>query len=90
MHFVQPSVRPSVRNILCELYNLRTHLWITIYFGTNVVLIVTMCSDLDSDPYLKGQGHTKHLMVRVHMLVSVLQPTYALMDFHLTWYKCCP
>ena len=72
MHFVQPSVRPSFRNISCELYNLRTHLWITIYFGTNVVLIVTMCSDLDSDPYLNGQGHTKHLTVRVHMLVYVL------------------
>jgi len=40
--------------------------------GTNVVIIETMCSDLNSDPYLKGQGHTRHLKVRVHMLVSAL------------------
>ena len=31
-----------------------------------------MCSDIDSDKYLKGQGHTAHLKVRVHMLVSAL------------------
>jgi len=40
--------------------------------STNVVLIETMCSDLDLDPYLNGQGHTRHLKVRVHMLVSAL------------------
>ena len=27
----------------CLRYNLRMHWWITIYFGTNVVLIETMC-----------------------------------------------
>ena len=37
-----------------------------------------MCIDLDSDPYLKGQGHTRHLKVRVHMLV--LKLTYVCMD----------
>ena len=40
--------------------------------GRNVVLIETMCSDPDPSPYLKGQGHMRHLMVRVHMLVSAL------------------
>ena len=29
--------------------------------------IEAMCSDLDQDPYIKGQGHTPHLKVRVHM-----------------------
>jgi len=24
------------------------------------------------------------------MIVSALLLTYALMDYHLTWYKCCP
>jgi len=37
---------------------------------TNVVLIETMCSDLD--PNLKGQDHIRHLKVRVHMLMYVL------------------
>ena len=27
--------------------------------GTNIVLIETMCIDLDPNPYLKGQGHTR-------------------------------
>jgi len=31
-----------------------------------------MCSDLVQYAYLKGQGHTRHLKVRVHMLVSAL------------------
>ena len=31
-----------------------------------------MYSDLDPDPYLKGQGHTGQLNIRVHMFVSVL------------------
>ena len=31
-----------------------------------------MYNDLDSDLYLKGQGHTRHLKVRVDMLVSAL------------------
>ena len=31
-----------------------------------------MCSDLDLDPYIKGQGHTGHLNIRVHMLVPGL------------------
>ena len=44
--------------------------------GTNVVLIKTMCSDHDPGPYLKGQGHMRHLKVRVHMLVSALIITY--------------
>ena len=30
MHFVRPSVCPSFSNISCQLYNLRTHWWITI------------------------------------------------------------
>ena len=30
------------------------------YHLTNVVLIKAMCSDLDSDPYLKGQVHRSH------------------------------
>jgi len=47
-----------------------------------------MCIELDPDPYLKGQGHTTHLKVRVRMLVSTLKLTYALMDYHLTRYKC--
>jgi len=37
---------------------------------TNVLLIGMMCSDLDPGPYLKSQGHTGHLKVRVHILVS--------------------
>jgi len=56
----------------------------------NVVLIETMCSDCDPNPYIKGEGHKRHLKVRVHMLLSALLLTYALMDSHLTWYKCCP
>jgi len=31
-----------------------------------------MCIDLDPDLYLKVQGHTRHLKIRVHMLVSPL------------------
>jgi len=31
-----------------------------------------MYTELDPDPYLKGQGHTRHLNVRVHMLESGL------------------
>jgi len=27
---------------------------------SNLVLIETMCSDIDPDPYLKGQGHRTH------------------------------
>ena len=49
-----------------------------------------MCSDLDSDSYLKGQGHTRHLKVRIYMLVSALLLMYALMDYHLTWCKFWP
>jgi len=49
-----------------------------------------MCSDIDPGPYLKVKGHTRHLKVRVHMLQSVLCITYALMDYHIMWYKCCP
>jgi len=37
-----------------------------------------MRSDLDQGPYLKGQGHTRHLKIRVHMLVFALKLTYAL------------
>ena len=37
-----------------------------------IILIETMCSDLDPVPYLKGQGHTGQLKFRVHMLVSAL------------------
>jgi len=40
----------------------RKHVFINL-----LVLIETMCSDLDTGPYLKGQGHTRHLKVRVHM-----------------------
>jgi len=36
------------------------------------ILIDTMYSDLDPDPYLKSQGHIGHLKVRVHMFVSAL------------------
>ena len=52
-------------------------------------LIEMMCSDLDQGPYLKTQGHTRHLTVRVRMLMSGLLLTYALMDYHTNWYKCC-
>jgi len=38
----------------------------------------------------KGQGHMRHLKVGVHILVSALLLTYALMDYHITWYKCSP
>ena len=41
-------------------------------------LIETMCSDLDPDPYLKGQGHTTYLKVRVHMLVSIYPKVFRL------------
>jgi len=36
------------------------------------IFIETMYSDLDPSPYLKSQGHTGQLKVRVHMLVSAL------------------
>jgi len=45
-----------------------------------------MLNDLDLDPYLKSQGHMRHLKVRVNMLVSALYLRYALVDYHLT----CP
>jgi len=48
------------------------HSWITILFGITVDLIETMRSGLDPVPYLKGQGYTRYLKVRVHMLVSAL------------------
>jgi len=54
------------------------------------ILIDTMYSDLDPDPYLKGQGHIGHLKVRVHMFVSALYLTYVLMEYHTTWYKYFP
>jgi len=44
---------------LVRTINFRMHWWITIKLGTNVVLIETMCNDLDPDEYLKGQGHTR-------------------------------
>ena len=76
MHFVRQSVRSSVRpsvcNNSCPQYNLRKHQSNTIRLGTNVVLIEMKCSDFDPDQYLKGQGHTRNLKVRVHMLVSAL------------------
>jgi len=50
------------------------------------VFIETMCSDLDTGPYLKGQGHMRQLKVRVYMLMSA----YVLMEYHTTWYKCFP
>ena len=65
------SVRLSVCNISCLGYNLLMHWCITIYLGTNGVLI-DVRSDLDRGPYLKGQGHTTYLKVRVHMLMSAL------------------
>ena len=39
-----------------------------------------MCSDRDSDPYLKGQGHTRHLKVRVHNHACVRTITYVYID----------
>jgi len=51
---------------------LLTHWCITIKLGTHVVLIEPMCSDLDLGSYIKGQGHTRHLKVRVHMHMSDL------------------
>ena len=38
--------------------------------GTNVFLVETWCSDIDSGTYFKAQGHAIHLKVRVHMFVS--------------------
>ena len=53
-----------------------------------------MCCDLDPGPYLKGQGHMRHLNVRIHMLVSALLLIHQMMDYHITWYitwyKCGP
>jgi len=46
MHFACPSFR----NSSCPPYSVRMHWWITILLGTNVVLIETMCSDLNPDP----------------------------------------
>ena len=77
---VSPSVRPSVTFRLRTITNVCIA-GLTILLGTNVLLIETMCSDLnldpylkglDSDPYLKVQGHMTHLKVRVHVLVSAL------------------
>ena len=65
------------------------HKWITIELVTHVVLTETMCSDLDLGLYLKGQGQTRHFYLRVHMRISGLSLTYAMMDYHVTWYNCC-
>ena len=35
-----------------------------------------MCRDFDLDSYLKGQGHTSHLKVRVHMLRQAVFPIF--------------
>jgi len=40
------------------------------------VLVKKMGSDLDISLYLRGQGYTIHLKVRVPMLVSALLLTY--------------
>ena len=67
---VRPSVPPGC-NYLCIdglLYNLTI---------TNVVLIETMCSDLDPGPYLKGHGHMRVLKDRSRK-VSGLLLTYEL------------
>ena len=73
--FLSTLLNPPPRsdcNISCPRSNLRMHWWITISLGTNGVVIKTTCSDQDPDPYLKGQGHMKHLTVRAHMLLSAL------------------
>ena len=61
MHFVHPSVTFRVRSI--------TYVCID-GLPSNLVQMLssfeTMCSDLDSDPYLKVQGHTRHLKIRLH------------------------
>jgi len=70
MHFVRQSVCPSVT------FRVRSITYVRIDgLPSNFVQIYlteTMYNDLDSDPYLKGQGHTIHLKVRVDMLVSAL------------------
>jgi len=69
------------------------HITYVFMLSTNVFLIETMCSDLDLGTYLKGQSHTRHLKVRVHMLVSALLPTYELKlwwvrDIGVLWTSC--
>ena len=67
---LRPSVCPSVT------FRVRSITYVRIDgLPSNFVQIYlteTMYNDLDSDPYLKGQGHTIHLKVRVDMLVSAL------------------
>ena len=61
MHFVRQLVCPSVRPSVTFRVRAITYVCIGgLPSGTNVVLIETMCSDLDPDPYIKGQCHTRH------------------------------
>ena len=63
----------------CLRYNLRIHWWITILLGTNVVLVETMCSDLDPDPYLKrSRSHETFKSQSTHARVRAI--TYICID----------
>jgi len=55
---------------------------IIIQLGTNVVFIEKCAVTFDPGPYLKGQSYKRHLKIRLHMLISTLSLTYALMDYH--------
>ena len=57
--FINVYVYVSIVYMLCSPM-LEEIKYLSILLGTNVVLIQTMCSDLDPDPHIKGQGHTIH------------------------------
>jgi len=73
MHFVRPSVCPSVRPSVTLRVSAITYVCIH-GLPSNLVqtFIETMCNDHDPNTYLKDQGHTRLLKVRVHMLVAAL------------------
>ena len=89
LHFVSLSVRQSVRHSVT--FRIRAITYVCIDgLPSYLIQMLSSLRWCAVDPYLKGQGHTRHLKVRVHMLVSALELTYALMNYHLTWHKCCP
>ena len=65
MYFVRPSVTFRVGSI--------TYVRIDGLPSNLVQMLSSLrhCA-VDLDPYLKGQGHTRHLTTRVNMLVSAL------------------
>jgi len=62
IYYLHQDISLTVHLSIClsVTFRVRAITNVCILLGTNVVLIETMCSDLDPDPHIKGQGHTIH------------------------------